>query len=85
MLFVFALFDVFVVYTFVRVCLAFEANAYWDFRALVNNDNQTLSPDRTLLFLRVIHGDSFSAAHWETFQVGWIQTCYLSCCIESAI
>ena len=47
-----------------------EENAYWDFRALVVNDTQTLSLKDALLFLRVLHGDNFSTTHWETFMVG---------------
>ena len=48
-----------------------EENAYWDFRALVINDDQTLSPKDALLFLRVIHGDHFSSQIWEKFQVNY--------------
>ncbi|XP_067932930.1 uncharacterized protein [Watersipora subatra] len=44
-----------------------EENAYWDFRAMVVNERQTLSPADTLLFMRVLHGDNFSTAHWNKF------------------
>jgi len=49
--------------------IEFEENAYWDFRALVVNDNQSLAVKDALLFLRIIHGDKFSTAHWQQFLV----------------
>lgn len=36
------------------------------------NDTQTLSPKDALLFLRVLHGDNFSTAHWENFMVSTV-------------